>query len=296
MRALIDSFWRAVAYCLHPKVIALSAMPLAIAGGVTFAIGYFFWEPAVFSVRSVLDSWSLLDVLFHWLATIGAGSLRSVLAPLVIVAIALPVIVVVSLLLVAGFMTPAIVRLVVLRRFPQLDARGDSGVLRTVLASLGFAIVALFALVVTLPLWFIPPLAVLLPPAIWGWLAYRVLTFDTLVGHATSTERHAIRVSHRWPLLAMGVATGLLGAVPTLIWATSAFAFVLAPLLVLVSIWLYTLVFAFSSLWFAHYGLAALQLMRASSVEVRAHGVPVGVIIDTPPGAPLQPQSDDTPA
>jgi hypothetical protein len=29
-----------------------------------------------------------------------------------------------------------------------------------------------------------------------------------------------------------------------------------------VSIWLYTLVFAFSSLWFAHYLLAALQRMR----------------------------------
>ncbi len=31
-----------------------------------------------------------------------------------------------------------------------------------------------------------------------------------------------------------------------------------APLLILVSIWLYTLVFAFSSLWFTHYLLAAL--------------------------------------
>jgi hypothetical protein len=37
---------------------------------------------------------------------------------------------------------------------------------------------------------------------------------------------------------------------------------VLAPFLILVSIWLYTLVFAFSSLWFAHYLLAALQRLR----------------------------------
>ena len=27
-RALLDSFWRAVAYCLHPRVIALSLLPL----------------------------------------------------------------------------------------------------------------------------------------------------------------------------------------------------------------------------------------------------------------------------
>jgi hypothetical protein len=30
-----------------------------------------------------------------------------------------------------------------------------------------------------------------------------------------------------------------------------------------VSIWLYTLVFAFSTAWFAHYALAALQARRA---------------------------------
>jgi hypothetical protein len=29
-----------------------------------------------------------------------------------------------------------------------------------------------------------------------------------------------------------------------------------------VAIWIYTLVFAFSSLWFAHYCLAALELLR----------------------------------
>ena len=34
------------------------------------------------------------------------------------------------------------------------------------------------------------------------------------------------------------------------------------PFLILISIWLYTLVFAFSSLWFAHYLLAALQRLR----------------------------------
>jgi hypothetical protein len=63
-------------------------------------------------------------------------------------------------------------------------------------------------------------------------------------------------------LLAIGVVCGALGAAPSLLWAVSALTLVLAPLLILVSIWLYTLVFAFSSLWFAHYLLAALQRLR----------------------------------
>ena len=52
-RELLDSFWRAAAYCLHPKVIALSLLPLAIVGGAAVALGYWFWEPAVADVRGI---------------------------------------------------------------------------------------------------------------------------------------------------------------------------------------------------------------------------------------------------
>jgi hypothetical protein len=69
---------------------------------------------------------------------------------------------------------------------------------------------------------------------------------------------------HRWPLLAIGVLSGYLGAAPALVWAVGAVAFVLAPLLLALSVWLYTLVFAFSALWFTHYALAALQQLRAA--------------------------------
>ena len=57
--------------------------------------------------------------------------------------------------------------------------------------------------------------------------------------------------------------TGYLGAAPSLVWASGALTVVLAPLLVPLAVWIYTLVFAFAALWFAHFGLAALQAMRA---------------------------------
>ena len=68
--------------------------------------------------------------------------------------------------------------------------------------------------------------------------------------------------------------TGYLGAAPSLLWAVSALTLVFAPVLILVSIWLYTLVFAFSSLWFAHYLLAALQ--RPARAEAPACAAPAG--------------------
>ena len=265
MNRLLDAFWRAAAYCLHPRVIVLSLAPLLLAGGMTLAIGYFFWEPAVAGMRATLEGWALIDALLTWLEGLGGSGLRALIAPLVIVALALPVIVVLSLLLVALFMAPALVALVAKRRFADLEARRGAALWQSVLWSLGCTLLALLALLLSIPLWFVPPLVLIVPPLIWGWLTYRVMAFDVLAEHASADERRTILREHRWPLLAIGVITGYLGAAPTLLWALGAAALIFAPLLVLVSVWLYTLVFAFAALWFAHYALAALQQLRSTN-------------------------------
>ena len=265
MNQWVDAFWRAAAYCLHPRVIVLSLAPLLLAGGLTLALGWFFWEPAVAGTRATLESWSLLDALLKWLESLGGTGLRAVIAPLVIVALALPVIVVLSLLMVALLMAPALVSLVVKRRFAGLETKRGAALWQSVLWSLGCTLAALLALVLSVPLWFVPPLVLILPPLIWGWLTCRVMAFDVLAEHASAEERRTILREHRWPLLAIGVVCGYLGAAPTLLWAVGAAALIFAPLLVLVSVWLYTLVFAFAALWFAHYALAALQQLRAAT-------------------------------
>jgi hypothetical protein len=102
-----------------------------------------------------------------------------------------------------------------------------------------------------------------LPPLIWGWLTYRVMAFDALAEHADREERRALLRQHRWPLLGIGVLTGYLGAAPSIVWASGALFAAAFVILVPLAIWIYTLVFAFSSLWFGHYCLAALERLRA---------------------------------
>ena len=271
---VVDAFWRAAAYCLHPKVILASLLPLALVGGAAALLGYFFWEPAVAAVRATLDDWSLLDTLFAWLRSIGGGGWASVIAPLVIVALALPVVVIASLLVAALLMTPAIVRLVARRRFPALEARRGGSFWSGLTWSALSTLVATIALVVSIPFWLVPPLVLVLPPLIWGWLTYRVLAYDVLALHASRDERLRLIADERWALLAMGIVCGYLGAAPSLLWAMSALTLVFAPFLILVSIWLYTLVFAFSSLWFAHYLLAALEKLRSRRAASRPRRPP----------------------
>jgi hypothetical protein len=262
MSQLLNSFWRAVAYCLHPRVIALSVLPLVIMTVLSLGLGYFFWDNALVSVRASLDSFELVNSSVRWLEGLGLSNLRLVLAPALLLFLAIPVIVIVSLLFVAVFMTPAMVGLVAERRFPQLERKKGGSLVASLVWSLGSTLLAAVALLVSMPLWLIPPLILILPPLIWGWLTYRVMSYDALADHASSQERQQILKENRASLLGIGVLSGYLGAAPSLIWASGAMFVAMAPVLVPVAIWVYTLVFAFSSLWFAHYSLTALEQLR----------------------------------
>jgi hypothetical protein len=280
MNLFLDSFWRAVADCLRPRVIVLSMLPLILMVALSLTLGYFYWDSALDGVRGMLEASSLLATLFEWLQGIGAEGFKTVLAPLIVVFAVTPLIVLMSLLVVALLMTPALVTMVAERRFGQLERKHGGSMLASVLWSLGSTLLALVALLVSIPLWLIPPLILILPPLIWGWLTYRVMAFDALAEHASKPERLEILRRHRSSLLAIGVISGYLGAAPSLLWASGALFVVAFVILVPIAIWVYTLVFAFSSLWFTHYSLAALQNLR--SVD---NGAAVPMTTQLPPNA-----------
>jgi hypothetical protein len=272
MRPLVDAWLRALAYCFHPRVILLSLLPLALMVALALGLGYFFWEPALQTVRGWLESWALLNQLWSWLQGIGLGGVKVVLAPLIVIYGVTPLLVLFCLLLVSLLMTPALTRLVAARRFPALERRHGASTPVAVAWSVGSTLLALVALLVTLPFWLIPPLVLLLPALIWGWLTYRVMAFDCLAEHASADERRAIFVQHRSGLLAMGVVCGFMGAAPGVVWASAAVFAAAFVILLPLAVWLYTLVFVFSSLWFAHYCLAALQQLREQTPSSDAAG------------------------
>ena len=276
MGFIFEYFWRATAYCLHPRVIALSFLPLLLTAGLALGLGYFFWEPSTAWVREGLDDSALLGTLLSWLQNMGLANLKTVLAPLVVIFSVTPVIVVLSLLVVAVLMTPTLVSLVAERRFPTLERKRGGSMLVSLFWSLGSTLLAVLALVVSMPLWLVPPLVLILPPLIWGWLTYRVMAFDALAEHASADERRELMRRHRGALLGIGVLTGYLGAAPSIIWASGALFAAAFVILVPVAIWIYTLVFAFSSLWFAHFCLAGLDRLRSEqAVAPMAPAAPV---------------------
>jgi hypothetical protein len=267
-------FWRSLAHALahvwHPRMLLLILVPFVVCALVAGAAGFLGWEAAVAAVRDTLDGWELLHTAADWLQWAGLPGAKSFIAPLVVITLAVPVTVVLALLVTALIAMPAAVSFVTQRRFAALARKGRAAWLTSATASLGWTFIALVLLLLSVPLWFIPPLFFVLPPLIWGWLTYKVMSVDALAAHASADERNQLIRNHRAALLAIGIVTGLIGAVPSLLWVSSAMTIVLFPLISVLSLALYAAGFVFTALWFAHYCLAALEDLRGQQQALEA--------------------------
>lgn len=262
MRLLFDSFWRSLAYCATLRVFFLSVLPLLVMAMLAWLIEHFYWSLAVQGVSEWLTSSGLLGRVWVWLGSLGSGALSSLIAPLLVLAAAVPVIAIFCLVGVAALMTPALVSMVARRRFSTLQRRHGASFCQSLWWTFRSSAMAIAAIAVSSPLWLVPPFFLLLPPVIWGWLTYRVMSFDALAEHASFEERKVLLKRHRIPLLIIGFATGYLGAAPAMMWASGVVFAAAFVVLIPLGIWIYTMVFALSSLWFAHYCLAALAELR----------------------------------
>ncbi|PAT38856.1 hypothetical protein CK623_13015 [Vandammella animalimorsus] len=277
MTRILESFWRALVDSFRPRIIALSLLPLGLIIAASLLLGYLYWD----SATAVMAAWMEGSSIWGWfdarLVELGFANATAFFAQLLVVMLVTPLLIVLSLLLVSLFMTPMMAKDVAGRRFPGLERRGGNQFFQSLGWSLLSTAMACMALLVTLVLWLIPPLALVLPPLIWGWLAYRILSFDALAQHASPAERRQIMARHRWPLLLIGVLCGFLSAAPSVVWASGLIFAVAFVVLIPLAVWLFTWVFALTSLWYAHYCLEVLAALRG----------PLAMAPPAPPAAPL---------
>ena len=268
MQQVFKSFGLALVGLMHPKMLWLSLRPFFIVSILWGALIWLTWTPAL----EMLSTFLTASILTSWIADglIWAGfeSARAWIAPLFFVMLLIPLISISLLVFIALTTVPTIVK-VVTRQYAYKDIVKKKGgsLFGSFIYTLWSTLICLALVMLTLPVWWIPPLVAVLPPLIWGWLTMRLMSYDVLALHATAEERDTLLHQHRWPLLAMGIISGMLGAVPTFFWATSALALVLFPIVSFVALWVYSLIFVFAALWFTHYLLEALKELRSNELN-----------------------------
>ncbi len=293
VRAAIDG--------LHPRLL-LQALPLLLLACAGVALlGWLGWEAAIDGARGLLQTTGLLQPVLDGLDARGLSRLRSVLAPLLVVALAQPLFVIAGLLLAARWLAPAAARHVVARRCPGLaGAAGHQGAVTRDDAAARRAgadgapvrhpawpwaptALALLAPLASLPLWLWPPLGVMLPAVATGWLAARLLGPAVLAGWASPQEQAALLRMHRGPLLAVGLVSSALAAMPGLLWVWQPAALIFAPLLAVAAAAWTLAVYGHAALWAAHPLLPALQQWRAAAAPGPAVSVPMAAKPTCPP-------------
>ncbi|HAT39249.1 MAG TPA: hypothetical protein DCW35_04015 [Polynucleobacter sp.] len=268
LQQVFKSFGMALIVTMHPRMLWLSLRSFLIVSVLWSVLIWLAWTPALEALRIGLNTSIFTRWIQEGLIWAGFENARAWIAPLFFVMLIIPLITISLLVFIAFSTVPAIVKIAT-RQSPyhDLECKQGGGFFGGLVYTVWSALICLTLVMLTLPVWWVPPLVAVLPPLLWGWLTMRLMSYDVLVKHASAEERDILIQKYRRPLLCMGIVAGMLGAVPTFFWATSALALVLFPIVSFVTLWIYSLIFVFAALWFSYFLLDALKQLRDEELD-----------------------------
>ena len=239
-RALVQAF----ASLLHPRMLFLLLWPVLVALALWLALAFAFWSHAAGWMQLQFDqSAAIAWAMGLWPLTLIAAHLAAILLVLLFV----PLVLITAVLIIGVFAMQSMVNLVAERAHPGLERRQGGtfagSLWNGVMTLVWLALLALL----TLPLWFFPPLWPVLPVVLFAYLNQRVFRYDALYEHATEWEMQTLIRRHGRELFLLGTLVALFGLVPVL--------GLLAPV--------------YGGLAFIHYCLARLAQLRDEPVAVQ---------------------------
>jgi CysZ protein len=241
--SVVGALLYGLANLLHPRMLWLMVWPMLVSLALWGALAVAFWQRLAAALAALFQRWLEPAAGF---VRFDFGDATLIAAYVVLVLLIVPLIWLTALFILGAFGMQKMVDHVAQRSFPALERRhggGLAGSIGNALAALGGM---LLLLVVTLPLWLVPPLWPLIPLAIFTWVNQKLLRYDALGEHADRVEMARLFRERRGALLLLGLLLALLAYVP--------FVGFIAPVVF--------------GLAFIRYLLGALQELRGAPVAV----------------------------
>lgn len=238
------AFRRALVTQLHPKMLAALFLPFVIALLGAVILLWFFWDPLNIWLGNESSGWGVLNTMDQWMLAFGLFSIKLYLVPLLAMGILLPMAGILGLVIAAIFVMPIVLRHVEAREYKGLNRQGQHATAVGTWNAIWVGIWFCLGWLITMPLWLIPPFALILPVFWWAFALNRMLRVDALVEHASPAERRLLWRRYNRHFWLMGGCLALVNLIPP--------AWLVIPV--------------FSALVFAHFSLEALRRLRAESV------------------------------
>jgi uncharacterized protein involved in cysteine biosynthesis len=238
MSSVLDALARALRDLFQPRVLWVVVWPMLAAGLLWLVLAVVFWTTFSGWIALGLDKLGVQA----WLTGLEPVWIANGIQALLHVLFYVPLVYLTALVITALFGTPALIRIVAERNYPELKRENGGGLVGSVWNAV-IAIVLFVALwVVTLPLWLLG-VGVIVPFVAAAYLNQRLFRYDAIAEHASAAEMAALFKNERGSWWGLGLLTGLVQFVPLLN--------LLGPV--------------FAALAFIHYGLARLDQQRMRS-------------------------------
>lgn len=274
-RPVATAYRRALVSQVNPKMLLLTVIPFVLSVVLWAILLGFGFQPLLDYVQALFQDHGWFSTSSGMLGSFGMGALKTVIVPLIAMLLLLPLMIVTALIFMGVAAMPPITRHVAARHFSTLEAKGEGSFMAGLAINVSTSVLFVVVWILTLPLYIVPPVAVLVQVVLWGALTSRVMVHDALEDYATADEMAAIRRGHRKQLTFIGVVSGFIGALPGIVWlGGAAMSIVLFPFLAAISIWLYVLIFVFTALWYQYYCMHALAELRAGAATPPAAVAP----------------------
>ena len=238
------AFKRAVVSQCHPKMLMALLLPFVIALLGAIGLLWAFWTPLTAWLNMQVADWEIVNQVDQWLLAVGLFSIKLYLIPLLAVGILLPLSGILGLVIAAIFVMPIVLRHLERREYQGLVRQGQFSTAVSGWNALWVGLLFAVGWVITMPLWIIPPFAVLLPIFWWSFAFTRMLRVDAIIEHASPQERRLIWRRYNRQLWLIGFILSLINLFPP--------AWLILPV--------------FSALVFAHFSLEALKQLRVNNV------------------------------
>jgi CysZ protein len=200
-----------VANLFHPRMLWLMIWPMLVALAVWGTVALVLWTRLALWLAALLKQW--LEPALGFLR-LDFGDATLVAANVILFLLFVPLVYLTALFILGVFGMQKMVDHVAARSFPQLQRRRGGGTTGSVWNGIVALAGMLLLFVVSLPLWFLPPLWPLIPLAILSWGNQRLLRYDALAEHADAAEMARIFRERRGALYLLGFLLALLAYVP----------------------------------------------------------------------------------
>ncbi len=242
----LNAFLKAMASQLHPRMLALLALPFLVCLIVFGVAAGFAWDPiSTWVSNRMLLPQTTIGKAYEWAAGLGLGGIKEILMISIAFLFFTPLAFVLGLAITAAVAMPAVARFLGSGGYKDIHLEGSFSLAGSLLNSLSALGVFLVVYLFSVPLWFLPFVGLLVPWICWSWLTSRIMRFDSLLEHATPAERNVIIRQNRSQYFLLGMMISALNFFPLMVLVT--------PVL--------------SALAYGHFSLKALRDLRASGFK-----------------------------